>query len=161
VSTAPRVRTVHLRYLEKPSLFAFGTHTSSAKWLELKKCEAISGCYFDTSGSRQFRWEGTARLIDGTEPSDDLILEEMWRRTRTDVRRAYWLKYLVRRASDNLSVDVGKRCPTFGGVVCLPVEWDLYEMSETDYAKDQRTIYRMVGGEWRHVNVSTLDGEPL
>jgi pyridoxine/pyridoxamine 5'-phosphate oxidase len=161
----PQVRTVHLRYISERGTLGFNTHIKSPKWRQLLKKPFLSGCYHDEKRQVQFRWEGSAKLIDPESRGrgEQAILDRMWLLLRPDVRTAYWMDYQKkglkgRNAAQNL--DIQKRCPNFGTVLCFPKLWDIFEMDPSDYTKDVRTVYRLKNGQWRSQDVSILHGAP-
>lgn len=153
----PKVRTVHFRYIKETNEISFATNIRSPKWIQLKKRPLLAAClYYEGSRPIQFRWEGRARLIaDGAKNRRDTkILNYLWRLVRPDVRAAYWLDY-------NQSLEVEKRCPTFGAVLCRPTSWDIMEIEVEDYRQDRRSFHSLKKGKWESKRVSVVQGKEI
>jgi len=160
----PTLRTVHLHYLgslapwardDTSDIIAFSTHIQSGKWKELKKHPYLLACYYDTFRDIQFRFQSKAELI---EPKNKELLDTMWLKIRTEVRTAYWLdaKHLPLDSEPPANIDVQKRAPNLGVVLCRPFLWDIYEIHLEDYRKGKRSIHTLIKGKWRSQEVSIL-----
>jgi hypothetical protein len=154
---APRVRTVHVRYVTEYDTVGFSTNVFSPKWAELARNPRISGCWFDTKRRIQIRWEGSVRLVPWERASDAerRVLERLWLLIRPTVREEYWREFGQPDPSAELP------CPTHGVVLCRPDLWDLYELVSDDYRTHRRTIHRLGGNVWRAERVTLTDGRPL
>ncbi|MBI4366632.1 MAG: pyridoxamine 5'-phosphate oxidase family protein [Deltaproteobacteria bacterium] len=154
----PQVRSVHWHYRPEREALAFNTNTQSAKWLEVASAPTIAGCYIDMAQGLQWRWDGSAERLDGGNSADHTFLQTMWETIRPDIRTTYWANYL--HGSDTATLDAGveidRRCPTCGVILCLPSRWDVYIINLTDYSQGTRTIYTLTGTEWSARRVSLL-----
>lgn len=160
----PTLRTLHLHYLKEPDVIAFSTHLKSDKWQELKKHPYLSGCYYDTSREIQFRFQAKAELIDSRGPKNQTfkeLLDEMWLKIRSEVRTAYWLdtKRLPLDSELPEEIDIQKRAPNLGIVLCRPFKWDIYEIHLDEYRKGERSVHTLTKNRWQSQNVSILHGK--
>ena len=124
----PQVRTVHVHYSPEKEAIVFNTHVKSSKWAHLQKNSTLSGCYYDQYRDIQFRWSSKVELLDDLKKENLPLLEKMWLRMRDEVKRAYWLDAKKIPLDQKLSVDVDlqKRPPTHGIIVCYPTTWNIY-----------------------------------
>ena len=148
----PQIRTVHLRYLENENTLGFNTHIQSPKWTQLERSKRISGVYFDHVSLCQFRWTGFVELVGSGHLNNPDLTNEMWSITPHDVQKAYWSSF----QPQTTSIPFHLPCPTFGTVVCRPSLWDIYKMGYSNYADHERSIFRLLDGQWIEEGASTL-----
>ncbi len=157
---APHVRTVHVHFLPTLNVLAFNTHTGSPKWRHLTKNPLLSGCYLDLTRQIQFRWESEVELVNDplTHPN---LLEDLWLRMRTDVRKAYWMdtKNLPLNQMPPKDVDLNQRSPNQGVVLCRPYHWNIYEIHEENYSKGVVTLHQLKDDQWYSKEISLLGRE--
>ena len=155
---APHVRTVHFHYLPERAALAFNAYTQSPKWVDLQRQPILEGCYLDSARQVQWRFSGAAELLDPQRSNEAALFQHLWDAMRPDVRSAYWADFLHGNDLHPLGseVDITKRCPSCGVVVCHLTRWDVYEIDPTDYRKGRRTVYLCESGKWTAQRVSLL-----
>ncbi|MEK7790194.1 MAG: pyridoxamine 5'-phosphate oxidase family protein [Deltaproteobacteria bacterium] len=157
----PTLRTLHLHYLKELGVIAFSTHLKSDKWQEIKYHPYLSGCYYDTSREIQFRFHAKGELIEPKNQRFKEFLDEMWLKIRSEVRTAYWLdaKRLPLDSELPEEIDIQKRAPNLGVVLCRPFKWDIYEIHLDEYRKGERSVHTLTKNRWQSQNVSILHGK--
>ena len=156
----PQIRTVHIHYLSQFEALGFNTHVKSNKWESLEKKPILSGCYVDNFRLVQFRWESKIELIHPDNKKYCSFLDDMWLKMREDVRRAYALENLGENLSDPLpsSINLQKRHPNQGVILCRPYLWNIYEMNEKDYTQGRVFLHVLEKDSWHSSSVSLLHG---
>jgi pyridoxine/pyridoxamine 5'-phosphate oxidase len=142
----PSLRTVHLRYIENLSAFAFNTGTHSRKWQALQAGSNLAGCYHHTPTQTQWRWHGQHELIDAatTAPTHQKLRHELWQAMRHEVRVAYWLaqeRLPITRPAPQKNL-LAKPTENFGTVLSFPSIWEHYHAMHDQYRQGKRLVCR-------------------
>jgi hypothetical protein len=145
-SYLPKMRTVLMYYEQEREALRFTCSTQTHKWSELKAIPKVSGIYFDSETTTQYRFEANAILIDKNSADEKAFHEQTWHALRSDLRHVLWQEYL---ADESVNYNIDDIFPYYGNVILKPYYWDIFKLDTVDFAQSNRVQMVLENDSWK------------